>query len=80
MIFNLLNNIIYVFHFHNTDGKLTTRCRTASNDFDPVTEEEFTSVSDLVRGRSKLEDVNQVQILQHTPPTSVYHMKNISFL
>jgi hypothetical protein len=71
-------NIIYVFHFY-TDGKLTTTCRTASNDFDPVTEEEFMSVSDLVRGRSKLEDVNQVQILQHTPPT-VYHMKNISFL
>ena len=57
-------NIIYVFQFY-TDGKLTTTCRTASNDFDPVTEEEFMSVSDLVRGRSKLEDVNQVQILQH---------------
>jgi hypothetical protein len=57
-------NIIYVFQFY-TDGKLTTTCRTASNDFEPVTEEEFMSVSDLVRGRSKLEDVNQVQILQH---------------
>ncbi|CAB4022199.1 spindle and kinetochore-associated 2-like isoform X1 [Paramuricea clavata] len=41
-------------------GKLTTTCRSGSNDFDPVTEEEFMNVSDLVRGRSKLEDVNQV--------------------
>jgi hypothetical protein len=60
----IFRNIIYGFNFR-TDGKQTTTCRTASNDFDPVTEEEFMSVSDLVRGRSKLEDVNQVQILQH---------------
>ncbi len=49
-----------------TDGKLNTTCRSASNDFLPVTEEEFMGVSDLVRGRSKLEDVNQVRRFYNT--------------
>ncbi|XP_028400409.1 spindle and kinetochore-associated protein 2-like isoform X2 [Dendronephthya gigantea] len=37
-----------------------TTCRSLDSAFQPVTENEFMSISDLVRGRSKLEDVNQV--------------------
>ena len=42
-----------------TDTKPGLR-RAESKDFVPVTQQEFLSVSELVRGRSKLEDVNKV--------------------
>ena len=42
-----------------TDTKPGLR-RAGSKDFVPVTQQEFLSVSELVRGRSKLEDVNKV--------------------
>lgn len=48
------------FNFSYTAGNESTTCISRGNDFQPVTEEEFISVSDLVRGRSKLEDVNKV--------------------
>nr|XP_054749056.1 spindle and kinetochore-associated protein 2-like [Lytechinus pictus] len=59
--------------------------RAGSSEMVPVTEEEFTSVSDLIRGRAKLEDVNRVysRLYDHfkternTAPLSVPEMSKM---
>eukprot|EP00057_Strongylocentrotus_purpuratus_P003122 XP_003725973.1 PREDICTED: spindle and kinetochore-associated protein 2 [Strongylocentrotus purpuratus] len=46
-------------------GPSPAELRSQSSDMVPITEEEFTSVSDLVRARAKLEDVNRVYSRLH---------------
>lgn len=50
-----------IFLANLNGSKSTKTCRSIRSDFEPLTEDEFMSVSDLIRGRSKLADVNQVR-------------------